>query len=77
MGWGNSIPSTVRAPVSRAMTVMNCPAKRIASSLPFFSKYSLNTGMKQAAIAEANTASKNTRGIRLAVKKALAWGPTL
>ena len=56
---------------------MNCPAKRWAASLPRFSRYSLNTGMKQAAMALANTASKNTRGMRLAVKKALASIPTL
>ena len=54
------------------MTVMKFPAKRKASFRPFFSKNSLNTGMKHAAMAEANTASKNTRGMRLAVKKALA-----
>ena len=35
----------------------------------------LNTGIKQAEIAEANTASKNTLGIRLAVLKALAAIP--
>ena len=77
MGPGKAMPSRVSAPVSRAMAVMNCPAKRKASCFPRFSRYSLNTGMKQAAMAEANTASKNTRGMRLAVKKALASGPTL
>ena len=77
MGWGKSIPTRVRPPVSRTMTVRKAPAKRWASFRPFRSRYSLNTGMKQAAIAEANTASKNTRGTRLAVKKALAAGPVL
>ena len=62
MGPGRAIPSRVSPPVNRATAVMNCPAKRKASSLPRFSRYSLNTGMKQAAMAEANTASKNTRG---------------
>ena len=33
--------------------------------------------LPQAAMAEANTASKKTRGMRLAVKKALASMPTL
>ncbi len=59
------------------MMVRKEPAKRKASCLPFFSRYSLNTGIKQAAMAEANTASKNTRGMRLAVKKALAAEPVL
>ena len=63
--------------MSRAITVIKFPAKRKASFRPFFSKTSLNTGMKHAAMAEANTASKNTRGMRLAVKKALASTPTL
>ena len=49
------------------MTVMKLPPKRKAGSFPFLVRYSLNTGMKQAAMAEANTESKNTRGIRLAV----------
>ena len=71
------MPSTVSAPVSRAITVRNSPAKRMASRFPFLARYSLNTGIKQEAMALANTASKNTRGMRLAVKKALAWGPTL
>ena len=57
--------------------VRKAPAKRKASSRPFFSKYSLNTGIKQLATAEANTASKNTLGMRLAVKKALAAAPVL
>ena len=54
---------------------MKQPAKRKAGSRPFRVRYSLNTGIKQAEIAEANTASKNTLGIRLAVLKALAAIP--
>lgn len=57
------------------MRVRKLPAKRRASSLPFLARYSLNTGIKQEAMALASTASKNTRGMRLAVKKALASMP--
>ena len=48
-----------------------------AARAGLFSRYSLNTGIKHPAMALANTASKKTRGMRLAVKKALASMPTL
>ena len=46
-----------------------------ASSLPFFSRHSLNIGIKLADIADAKIASKNTLGILLAVRNALASMP--
>ena len=49
------------------MTVRNARLKRKALSLSFLVRYSLNTGMKQAEMALAKTASKNTLGMRLAV----------
>ena len=66
-GWANTIPSTVSTAVSSAITDRKLPPKRKASFFPFLVRYSLNTGIKQAAIAEANTTSKKTRGIRLAI----------
>lgn len=74
-GPANRMPSTERTAESSPITVMKQPAKRKAGSRPFRVRYSLNTGIKQAEIAEANTASKNTLGIRLAVLKALAAIP--
>ena len=61
------MPRTVSTPQAATTTVMKRPAKRKALSRPFWVRYSLNTGIKQEAMADANTASKNTRGIRLAV----------
>ena len=46
-----------------------------ASFFPFFFRYSLNMGMKLADMAEANTASKKVRGIKLAVVNASAAMP--
>ena len=48
------------------MTDKKLPPNRKASCFPFWVRYSLNTGIKQAAMAEANTTSKKTLGIRLA-----------
>ena len=53
--------------MSRAITDRKLLPKRKASFFPLWVRYSLNTGMKQAAMAEANTTSKNTRGMRLAI----------
>ena len=74
-GPAKTIPAAARAVVSRAMRVMKLLAKRNASSLPSFSRYSLNTGMKLAEMAEAKIASKKLRGTWLATKKASATGP--
>ena len=51
-GPAKTIPAAARAVVSRAMRVVKLLAKRNASSLPSFSRYSLNTGMKLAEMAE-------------------------
>ena len=59
-GPANRMPSTERTAESSPITVMKQPAKRKAGSRPFRVRYSLNTGIKQAEIAEANTASKKT-----------------
>ena len=57
------------------MTVMKFPAKSMASFFPFFVRSSEKTGIRLADIAEAKTVSKNTLGMRLAVKKAFAAMP--
>ena len=66
-GSANKMPSPVSRAVSRVITDKKLPPKRKASFFPRWVRYSLNTGMKQAAMAEANTTSKKTRGMRLAM----------
>ena len=66
-GWASRIPATVSTAVSSPITDRKFPPNRKAASFPFFAMVWLNTGMKQAAMAEANTTSKKTLGIRLAI----------
>ena len=69
------IPTIVSIRVRAPITVMKLPANLMACSLPFFWRDSLKIGMKLAAIADAKSMSKKTLGMRLAVRKALAYMP--
>ena len=69
------MPATVSAAVTTKISDTNLFVNLKASSLPFFSRHSLNIGIKLADIADAKIASKNTLGILLAVKNALASIP--
>ena len=75
IGSAKSMPRVLSAPVSSVITVINALERRNASSFPSFSRYSLNTGIKLAEMAEAKIASKKLRGMRLAVKNAFAAMP--
>ncbi len=66
--WGaKTMPSTQSMLVRAVIRVIKLAENWKADFLPCLVRYSLNTGIKQAAMAEANTASKKTRGMRLAV----------
>ncbi len=70
------MPNIVIIQVTKTIIVIKVFDRRNASCFPFFSKYSLNIGIKLAEMAEANTASKNVLGILLAVINAAACAVT-
>ena len=58
IGCAKTIPKTVIIQVITPTAVTNILDKRNASSFPFFSRYSLNMGIKLAEIAEAKQRQK-------------------
>ncbi len=75
IGSANSIPRSIRQTVTVEISVIKRFASANASFRPRFSRYSTKMGIKLAEIADANIASKNSRGTWLAAIKAAPSTP--